>query len=133
MRIARPDRWCENNEPDRHAHFPVHPADGARAVRVCATSGHSRALMHVRQYGVSGVEDPVLEACVHNPDANRALRLRGSPCRAWVSLKGGCRETASRCHGILLPMTISIPELSLVVLIGPSGSGKSTFARRHFK
>ncbi len=30
-------------------------------------------------------------------------------------------------------MKISIPNLSLVVLIGPSGSGKSTFARRHFK
>src|ERR1043166_2376086 len=29
-------------------------------------------------------------------------------------------------------MKISIPNLSLVVLIGPSGSGKSTFARRHF-
>ena len=29
-------------------------------------------------------------------------------------------------------MQISIPKLSLVVLIGPSGSGKSTFARRHF-
>ncbi len=29
-------------------------------------------------------------------------------------------------------MTISLPKLSLVVLIGPSGSGKSTFARRHF-
>ncbi len=27
---------------------------------------------------------------------------------------------------------VSIPNLSLVVLIGPSGSGKSTFARRHF-
>lgn len=30
-------------------------------------------------------------------------------------------------------MKITIPELSLVVLVGPSGSGKSTFARRHFK
>src|SRR6476646_8057251 len=29
-------------------------------------------------------------------------------------------------------MTLSIPKLSLVVLVGPSGSGKSTFARRHF-
>jgi protein phosphatase len=28
---------------------------------------------------------------------------------------------------------ITIPELSLVLLVGPSGSGKSTFARRHFK
>src|ERR1700675_3272467 len=29
-------------------------------------------------------------------------------------------------------MKISIPKLSLVVLIGPSGSGKSSFARKHF-
>src|SRR5437660_5923852 len=29
-------------------------------------------------------------------------------------------------------MTLAIPNLSLVVLIGPSGSGKSTFARKHF-
>src|SRR5437867_7381063 len=29
-------------------------------------------------------------------------------------------------------MQISLPKLSLVVLIGPSGSGKSTFARKHF-
>jgi protein phosphatase len=29
-------------------------------------------------------------------------------------------------------MHISIPKLSLVVLIGPSGAGKSTFARQHF-
>jgi protein phosphatase len=28
---------------------------------------------------------------------------------------------------------ITVPELSLVVLIGPSGSGKSTFAKQHFK
>jgi polynucleotide kinase-phosphatase len=30
-------------------------------------------------------------------------------------------------------MKISLPELSLVVLMGPSGSGKSSFARKHFK
>lgn len=30
-------------------------------------------------------------------------------------------------------MTIKVPELSLIVLIGASGSGKSTFARKHFK
>src|SRR5689334_2810680 len=30
-------------------------------------------------------------------------------------------------------MPLTLPEPSLVVLIGASGSGKSTFARRHFK
>jgi protein phosphatase len=30
-------------------------------------------------------------------------------------------------------MQLSIPKLSLVVLVGPSGSGKSSFARKHFK
>ena len=30
-------------------------------------------------------------------------------------------------------MDITVPELSLIVLVGASGSGKSTFARQHFK
>lgn len=30
-------------------------------------------------------------------------------------------------------MKVTLPELSLIVLVGPSGSGKSSFARKHFK
>jgi predicted kinase len=30
-------------------------------------------------------------------------------------------------------MTLTIPELFFVALIGVSGSGKGTFARKHFK
>src|SRR5207248_8460039 len=48
---------------------------------------------------------------------------RGWACRI-ADADGRVRENS---------MKITIPELSLVVLIGPSGSGKSTFARKHFK
>ncbi len=34
--------------------------------------------------------------------------------------------------GETISLNITIPKLSLVVLVGPSGSGKSTFARKHF-
>ena len=35
--------------------------------------------------------------------------------------------------GVFTRCALSIPDFSLVVLIGPSGSGKSTFARRCFR
>ena len=45
----------------------------------------------------------------------------------------GCRSRVADTDGSIHEVKITIPELSLVVLIGPSGSGKSTFARTHFK
>src|SRR6202034_2356099 len=52
-----------------------------------------------------------------------------------ISLGGqrGCRSRVADTDGSIHEVKITIPELSLVVLIGPSGSGKSTFARTHFK
>src|SRR5438105_15895784 len=38
----------------------------------------------------------------------------------------------ARYRRISQPMQITIPKLSMVVLIGASGSGKSTFAQKHF-
>src|SRR5438270_5498957 len=68
------------------------------------------------------------------PDLGRwrggAKRLHGElhPRRAR-----GFGGRFANADGGVHPVKITIPELSLVVLIGPSGSGKSTFAARHFK
>ena len=54
------------------------------------------------------------------------LRLH-RPHRAGRRGRSGARRADP--DGGLHPMRLSIPDFSLVVLIGPSGSGKSTFAR----
>jgi predicted kinase len=39
----------------------------------------------------------------------------------------------ANADGGVQKMKLTLPELSLVVLVGASSSGKSTFARKHFK
>ena len=34
--------------------------------RAASKKGHGRALMHVSRYGASGVEDVIVDACVHD-------------------------------------------------------------------
>src|ERR1700704_3735757 len=70
--------------------------------------------------GVPGVGTP---RCPRARLPGRACRYRPDGRRRWRADPDGCVH----------PMTISIPKLSLVVLIGASGSGKSTFARAQFK
>jgi len=48
-------------------------------------------------------------------------------------MRPGSRRSHRQRQRESFDMTITIPELSFVVLIGVSGSGKSTFARKHFK
>src|ERR1700722_14967896 len=59
----------------------------------------------------------------------RALRLRITIHTSWERGRGAGRADPD---GGLQSVNITVPELSLVMLIGPSGSGKSTFARRVF-
>src|SRR5688572_6763859 len=63
----------------------------------------------------------------------RALWLsRALPARGSRGCGGGCAD-ADGDFPAPCPMTLTIPELSFVVLMGVSGSGKSTFARKHFQ
>src|ERR1041384_107589 len=55
------------------------------------------------------------------------MGTRGSPARCRCHRKLSSRKVRKR------NMKLTIPELSLVVMIGPSGSGKSTLARKLFK
>src|SRR5437016_1758257 len=45
----------------------------------------------------------------------------------------GLEPGTTHADGGVFAMKISVPELSLVLMVGASGCGKSTFARRHFK
>src|SRR5262249_28591242 len=59
----------------------------------------------------------------------RRRRRRWTGCSSASGLATGPGSEAEESTD----MRITIPKLSLVVLIGPSGSGKTTFARKHFR
>src|SRR6202043_548898 len=75
-------------------------------------------------------------------ETSSSRRTRRANCRKPREEMKRCTTGLCGCvcegfeNGVQHPpcrtMNISIPKLSLVVLIGPSGSGKSTFARQHF-
>src|SRR5262249_1042319 len=53
--------------------------------------------------------------------------------RIQASGRRGSRGRRTHPDGSVPTMKITVPELSLVLLVGASGSGKSTFGRHHFK
>ncbi len=66
----------------------------------------------------------------------RLVRLRRALPAGRPGRPGGRAADATgrvQQGGALMTRELSIPELSLVVLIGVSGSGKSTFGRAHFR
>src|SRR6266700_3841261 len=60
-----------------------------------------------------------------------AIRLLGSLLAYQTRGRNrGQSHTDGHFHS---PMKLTIPELTVVALVGPSGSGKSSFARKHFR
>src|SRR5581483_4256023 len=72
--------------------------------------------------------------------ASRPVRGMGGEGRVPARVLGPLRRDRlgrsdprlTDADGGVHPVKITVPELSLVLLIGPSGSGKSTFAASHF-
>ena len=68
------------------------------------------------------------------PAGRQHTRLPGPlPARRPRTPRRGPAHPAGRLHQGGTMAELSIPELSLVLLVGVTGSGKSTFARAHFK
>src|SRR5262249_46747489 len=57
----------------------------------------------------------------------------GRPGGRPADADGGLQQEARGLWGADMTRELTVPELSLVVLIGVSGSGKSTFGRTHFR
>jgi polynucleotide kinase-phosphatase len=91
---------------------------GDVAAREGATATGSAAAEHAAARAAASAADRAA-----TPPAASAPALGSAPGEA-----DSAAPAASSAH-----VTFSVPELSLIILIGVSGSGKSTFAARHFK
>src|SRR4029077_9998650 len=121
------------------------PARGVResAVRGCASDDRGR---NDSQFGVqrevrSAAQGPVpAQRPPVRVDAGSvpalvapslgALRVRSPIPSRW---RRRCSGWGANPDGSVYAVNITIPELSLVAMVGASGCGKSTFARQHFK
>jgi protein phosphatase len=123
----------------------VRPRGPRRGHRDHPQRGVQRALRDVarRHQTPSGPPlrmDPIRVSGVGRPGGRRARLWRAFPAGRHRRPGGRLADAAGRIHEGAdergtrrMSRELSIPELSLVVLIGVSGSGKSTFGRAHFK
>src|SRR5438094_749340 len=92
--------------------------------------GHSFVLLRFTYGGLALIQHGTQGGLARDPASVRRYRLSPRAQSRYHVGSWGVSAPHLRSRG-LMPLTL--PELSLVVLIGPSGSGKSTFARRQFK
>src|SRR5690349_1196157 len=97
-------------------------------MRTIASSGHAPSFRNGR--GALPTRTPMRFASSPSVRTTQPLDRR----HRWEFSPSALMDDVTGTQATPLPgtRTITIPELSLVVLVGASGSGKSSFSRKHF-